>query len=289
MRKIITLSAFTFGLALMLQPFVTFTNSAQPPAGHTGSPGEPTCATAGCHTGSSLISSGSFIALQSVLGNDLNSTGYIPDSTYNLSVNVATISKPRYGFQITALDASFNAAGTFSLTSSATTALTTSGGKSYVSHKSANSTAAWTFKWTAPSTDVGTVTFYISANGANNNSLSTGDQIYITSFTATTSQGLTRTGGTSIEVLSADENGIDIFPNPISNRISFSYSVEGSKNVSAALYNLNGQMVQEFFNEEKLSGEHNESFSMNQTMAMGLYLVQVKMDDKVFFKKVMVN
>jgi hypothetical protein len=90
-------------------------------------------------------------------------------------------------------------------------------------------------------------------------------------------------------VLSADEAGIEIFPNPISNRVSFSYSLDKNKEVSAALYNLNGQMIQQFFNEEKSFGENNETFNLNSDIAPGLYVVQVKMDDKVFFKKVMAN
>jgi hypothetical protein len=300
MRKLITLFAFTAGMALMLQPFITLTNIIQPPTSATGAPGDfGTCALAGCHTGSSVISTGNFIILQSLGANNLNSAGYIPDTTYNLSVNVANINKPRYGFSITVLDANDNPAGILMLTTtpSSTTAINTQNGRTYVSHKNANSTAAWAFKWKAPSSNIGPVKFYIAANGANNDgqapfntALNSGDQIYTTSYSVSATQGLSREGGgTGIQALNADDNGISIFPNPISNKVSFSYGLTDNKNVAASLFNLNGQMIQEFFNEAQNAGHYNQTFNINTDIALGLYIIQVKMDDAVFFKKVMVQ
>jgi hypothetical protein len=294
MKKIITLSTFTLGLVLMLQPFITFTNSFQPLAGNTGSPADNgrTCATTpGCHTGASTIN-GSLISLQSLTSTNL-SNGYASSTVYNIAVNLSAFNNNKNGFSLSVLNNTNTQAGKLEAVGTST-ALDSLNGIYYISHKNNTSgTVSWNFKWTSPATSVGQVKFYIAANKANNDADTTGDAIGTAIYSVSPSAGLAfvsgSSGGTGIEVLSADENGIDIFPNPISNRISFSYSVEGNKNVSAALYNLNGQMIQEFFNEEKNAGEHNESFNINSEMAMGLYLVQVRMDDKVFFKKVMVN
>jgi len=291
MKKIITLSAFLLGLALMLQPFITFTNVAQPLAGYTGSPVDgKTCAFSGCHTGGTA--NGNQILLSTVGGNSLTN-GYAASTTYNMTINLNNFNAPRSGFSLSVLDDNNNQAGSFNLTNPTSTSVATLAGRDYVGHKSvAAGTVSWTFQWISPATSTGQVKFYIAANKGTNNTVSTDDAIGTAVYAVSPSTGLTlvnASGGTGIEVLSADENGIDIFPNPISNRVSFSYSVDGNKNVSAALYNLNGQMVQEFFNEEKTAGEHNESFNINSEMSMGLYLIQVKMDDKVFFKKVMAN
>jgi uncharacterized repeat protein (TIGR01451 family) len=64
------------------------------------------------------------------------------------------------------------------------------GARQYVEHTSAGTFvgqqngASWTFNWTAPSTDIGPVTFYAAGNQANNDGNTSGDYIYKT-FVAT--------------------------------------------------------------------------------------------------------
>ena len=77
MKKITTFLAFATALALALNPSFIYTNSLQAPAGHTGAPGEGTCANTGCHVGNAVITSGTFLQLSTVGGNNLN-TGYKP-------------------------------------------------------------------------------------------------------------------------------------------------------------------------------------------------------------------
>lgn len=289
MKKIITLFAFAAATALVLNPSFIYTNSSQSPNAHTGAPSENTCATAGCHTGNPVISTGSFIQLSTVGANSL-SAGYTPSTTYNLALNVSAANKPKYGFQITALDASNNPIGDFNITNTNSTVRTTQGGRIYVGHKNANSTAAWTFQWVAPSTNAGVVTFYIAVNGANNDLNATGDQIYTTTYTVSTSAGLTQAGGsTGIEILNADENGINIFPNPVKDKLFVSYTMNESEVVSIDLFNLNGQLVQNFFNNKIEKGNYDESFGLNENIQKGLYIVRMNMGNKTFFKKVLVD
>ncbi len=116
--------------------------------------------------------------------------GYTPGQLYNLTVNVSSLISPatgntKDGFQITALDASNDSAGTFSISNANLTVLDVFFDRQYVSHKNvtAGNTPAWTFRWQAPAAGTGTVTFYIAANRSNNNSDSSGDNIYTQSFT----------------------------------------------------------------------------------------------------------
>jgi hypothetical protein len=290
MKKLITFSAFALALGLVLNPSFIYTNASQAPAAHTGAPGEGTCATVGCHVGNSVITTGNFILLNTAGANNLTS-GYTPGTTYNMTLNVSAFNKPRYGFQITALDASNNAAGDFNITNVNGTVRTTSGSRIYVGHKSANSTAAWSFQWTAPATDAGTVTFYIAANGADGPTSSAGDQIYTTTYTVSTSAALTQVGGgsTGIKVLNADDNGVSIFPNPVKDKLFVTYNVAETENVTIDLYNLNGQIVQNLFNEKNSSGNYNETFILNNNINKGLYIVRVNMGEKTFFKKVLID
>lgn len=179
MRKKILLSLF-FALGLLAMESA-FTSSSIPPSGHTGAPGEQTCARAGCHTGSSVVTNSSFLALTSS-PSGLFTTGYTPGQTYNIIVNFSA-SAPRYGFEMTILDKVNNAlAGNITITNPTTTELSTTGGRQYVSHENANSTNAWTFSWTAPAAGTDTVIFYVAGNAANNNFSSSGDVIHTNQF-----------------------------------------------------------------------------------------------------------
>jgi hypothetical protein len=60
-------------------------------------------------------------------------------------------------------------------------------GRMYILHTAAGTnptgagTNSWSFKWTAPPTSTGKVTFYAAGNAANNDGAQTGDLIYTTS------------------------------------------------------------------------------------------------------------
>lgn len=177
----------TIVVALLASAGNVFTNQSQPPAGNTGAPGETTCSRSGCHSTNSAVTTSALVFDTAPAGG--LASGYTPGQQYNLIVNVNSLTPPagtttpKYGFSLTAVDGSNNAAGTFAITSAATTSLSTFAGKSYIGHKSANSTAAWVFKWTAPGSGTGDVTFYIAANSSNNNGNSLGDAIYIRNVT----------------------------------------------------------------------------------------------------------
>ena len=105
-----------------------------------------------------------------------------------------TVSHPdrlRWGFELTALDSGKHGTGTFKLVDKNITRIVSGSGtfsdRKYVEHTSAGTFAgkpggtSWDVEWTAPSTDVGRITFYAAGNAANNNNNNTGDSIYTTS------------------------------------------------------------------------------------------------------------
>ena len=152
---------------------VVESNAGGPPPGVSGAPGENTCTQ--CHTQNA--GPGTFTITAPA--------NYVPGQTYQMTVQHTTTdaTRLRWGFQMTALDATNSAAGTFTDTSVFTQ--TDFGSlRFYVEHTQSgtfagtSSGATWTFDWTAPATDVGPVTFYAAGNQANNNGGRTGDQIY---------------------------------------------------------------------------------------------------------------
>ncbi|MDQ1612237.1 MAG: hypothetical protein QOG00_2168 [Pyrinomonadaceae bacterium] len=162
--------------------------SAGPPAGYTRAPGEEPDACRECHLPQDSGAGSMRINVPPT---------YQPGKTYQVSV-VHTNADPtrrRWGFQLTVLDDTNRKAGALSAAGDGLTqALGNQGpfpSRQYIEHTSLgtfdNQTggATWTFLWTAPSEDVGPVTFYAAGNHANGNGNSDGDEIYFTFATST--------------------------------------------------------------------------------------------------------
>ena len=153
-------------------------------SGRTGSPGSGGATCRGCH--GSTVGTGSV----EILGMPDN---YQANAVYDLTVRVSDATKLGAGFQISAEDAAGNHIGTLSVIDAVNTALNTG---VYLNHTSNGVDAAVTgwaangnsvsypARWTAPSTDMGTVTFWAAGNAINNNFSSSGDIIYLTSKSA---------------------------------------------------------------------------------------------------------
>ena len=175
----------------VIRDVISYTSGANP--GYTGAISEGNCTS--CHSSNSLVSSGTKWDRVRMRSN-IPSTGYLPDSTYTITITYAESGISKFGFQLTALDTTDAAAGTFSTADSRTsTSNTTVSGKTryYIgqtttgSARVATDSTAWTFKWKAPSTNVGKVKLYTTVNSTNNNGGSSGDYIYQKDFTVTPS------------------------------------------------------------------------------------------------------
>ncbi|HEY0727232.1 MAG TPA: PQQ-dependent sugar dehydrogenase, partial [Pyrinomonadaceae bacterium] len=186
--RLILLPALLAGLLGFLLTYDTGTSrvhafSAGPPAGYTGAPQEEPEACAECHVppdaGTGKIS---ITAPQT----------YVPGQTYPITVTHtnADLTRLRWGFELTVLDnASDEKAGELQSIDGLTQVLNNAGPNSarqYIEHTAAGTFigqqngASWTFNWTAPSTDVGPVTFYTAGNQANNDGNTSGDYVYKT-------------------------------------------------------------------------------------------------------------
>jgi FG-GAP-like repeat/FG-GAP repeat/Reeler domain len=147
------------------------------PAARTGAPGEQTCTS--CH--SQAAGSGQFTITAP--------TTYTPGQTYSIQVkHVATdTTRRRWGFELTSL-ANNLTAGTLA-NSNANTKIIAANSRTYMTHSTAGtfqnqaSGATWSFNWTAPTTNVGPVTFYAAGIQANNNGNESGDQTYVRTAT----------------------------------------------------------------------------------------------------------
>jgi hypothetical protein len=152
--------------------------SSGPPASQTGAPGETTCVS--CHFSFPLNSGPGTLVITG-----LPST-YSSGQEVDITITLTQSNRVRYGFQVTALTDSGAQAGTLIVTDSARTQIIPGGGRTYIEHTfngnapSAANQGSWTFKWRAPATGAGRVTFYAAGNAANGDGSSVGDFIYTT-------------------------------------------------------------------------------------------------------------
>jgi hypothetical protein len=169
--------------SIILVLFVTSVATAKitgPDAGYTDAPGDIGNCTA-CHDS---------FEIPNVGPGSINLSGapsvYNPGQEYTFSIVVQQNNRHRFGFQLTALDQTGNRAGTLASVSSDTqlNPETGVGGRQYVEHTEIGTTATgansrtWVIRWTAPSTDIGTVSFWFAGNAANDSGDNQGDYIY---------------------------------------------------------------------------------------------------------------
>jgi hypothetical protein len=167
-------------VVLLFLPLMAYASQFGPDFGYTGAPGDNGNCTS-CHAGN--VGSGSGSA--SITGIPI---AYTPGQTYPLTVTVQQGGRQRFGFQLTAIDASNNRAGTLVSLTGETQILniTGQGSRQYIEHTqqgtSGSGTRSWQIQWTAPATDIGAVRFFVAGNAANNDGQSSGDSIYTNSY-----------------------------------------------------------------------------------------------------------
>lgn len=164
-----------------------------------GHPGEPDCTE--CHI--TVDGEGMPIDNLDVAGGHVSVLDlpayYAPGRTYTLRVELACDSSavailPRWGFQLTALDATGATAGTFGVRDADTVQVVHSGAgpwadRWYVEHGPYGNRdgdpgpVQWSFDWTAPAAPVGTITFRLAGNAANGSEEPSGDWIFTSSAT----------------------------------------------------------------------------------------------------------
>ena len=262
MHKKITIGIFT-AILLLLFAEQAVTRSGTPPAGNTGAPGETTCINSLCHSGSAITGDISF-----TFGSD--DTVYVPGQTYTIQVTTGSASI-MYGFETTSLDPANSKAGTFIVTNVGNTQIQTLLGRDYMSHKNANSNSTWSFDWTAPVSDVGDITFYVTMNLANGNGFPSGDQIIKDVFIYPI---------VDLNNVDTRYNEQDLWISQIQNKLSI-HSKTGMDGI-ASVYNINGSNIV----ASRVFGTLS-SIQLPE-ITRGIYIVRIESNSKVVTRKLMI-
>ena len=172
-------------VALLIIAAAPERSSSGAPGAHTGGPGEQTCATSGCHDDNAVNSGKAILSVE--VGSSVSN--YVPGKVYAVKIKISEPNVKRFGFQLLALNNSTLASvGTFQISDPGRTQLVKNtkafSDREYVTY-SFNGTDAtsegmseWIVNWTAPSANVGPVTFYAAGVSANDDMTDKKDYVY---------------------------------------------------------------------------------------------------------------
>lgn len=246
-------------------------------AGKTGSPGEQTCQTT-CHTGAPLNDG---VGSVTITSSDMTNWEYMPGDTYNIAVKIKRTGMPLFGFATECLTMQSvpNNAGLFLNTIPSQThilsATVNTVSRRSITHQLgsglSNDSMVYTFKWIAPSTNVGNATFYVAGNAANNNNLKTGDFIY------TVTQLITPAFGAAINEATA-QTEFNVFPNPVAESINLRFNATGGERINFTLHSSEGKLVHTFPLVIADGGKEELSFTLPSELTAGLYVLSMRRD-----------
>lgn len=266
-----------------LGAFITFTNETYKDngkAGNANSPGENSCTQ--CHGGSINSGTGSM----TLNAPDMIGWEYVPGTTYSMSLTVRETGKTIFGIGLEALTNLNTNAGTINVTEASRTQIMASAGRNNLIHKTngglSNDSSVFNFSWTAPATDVGTVTFYAAGIAGNNNNGDSGDNTYTT---VRTCNAKTNVGISNMN----DASYIRIFPNPVSDVIMIEWNLRAIENAQIQLVDMQGKVAASLANNIAL--EHNKSlrFERPSTIQNGVYFIRIQSGDFVRTSKIIIQ
>jgi len=250
-------------LGLIALALLLLSNSANPPNGKTGAPGDGLCTE--CHSPASATLDGKI----SVSGFP---EAIVPNQTYQLTVtNTNTVgSGVKGGFQMTILGPLNIKAGEMS-NPSASSVVTNAAGRQYFEHNPAlnfngSPSVSWTVDWTAPDMPDGSVvTWYAAGNIANGDFNSTGDKVVAANGSGTYMLSATR---------EADRIApLAIYPNPGTDRIRLEASGDAAFNSNVSVVAMDGTIV---LREDMTDGTLDVS-----TLPSGMYVIRVQAGDAI--------
>jgi hypothetical protein len=249
---------------------------------YTNSPADTPGDCTSCHGGASATPVAHFTATPAFgTGNT-----YMPNVVYTLSYNVTGYSQ--WGFDLELLNGNVCAstdAGTMGAAVSncqilaATNICKGSGSTKNVTHNNTLATASKaTWKWTAPAS--GSVYMYSTAIGSNGGQ-NPSKQVALAMVLNPSPLGIAENAGNTSD--------LKLFPNPASENLHLTYTLDKQSSVSIKLYDLEGRKVADLLNENLEAGEQSFDAALPSTLGKGIYNLNLSVDGVVTIKKLMIK
>jgi hypothetical protein len=235
------------------------------PGGKTGSPGDGSNCTE-CHAGVAQQATG-------WITSNIPVTGYIPGQNYTLTAVGTHTGVARFGFEVTSEDAANAKKGTITITDAAQTQLVNAG--KAITHTFDGTTPSgdsksWSFDWIAPASGSGIITFYGAFNAANGNGNTTGDVIYLSTYSVSeASTGITNN--------IADLADIKTFPNPFTDFLDITFGSLEEPVRRIRISSQDGKMV---WARDIQNGTMDKYHIDASSFSKGVYFVTIILSDK---------
>ncbi len=213
------------------------------------------CGDAGCH--------GTQSAAASILLNpNLPVGGWVPGTTYHVTLSVTNAAETKAGFDLTVN------VGTISNGSTGTMVMGTE-----IHHTTpqvlTSGTATWTFDWTAPSSRATPLTMNVACNTVNGNGAADANDHWNTST-------ITKAAATGSSIATFNEGGYSIYPNPAKDQLML--TVKDGKDVVISAASMNGSFIA--LNAEKVATDKYRINTAN--LASGAYVLMLRTEGKTF-------
>ena len=262
------------------------------------------CSSGGCHGSSTAITVA--IELDSA---GVATTHYKGGMTYTVKItgtNTGTASLPKFGLQLGAITGSVAIttpvnAGTWSSTcpagtkysapqagnfvvgvveQSATIAATTGTGGS-------GTTYVKSFSWTAPVAGTGTISFWGVINAVNGDGGVGGDQwntkhVIINEWGGNSTTGIANAGNPNSDFK------LSLYPNPATENIHLTYSLDKQCAVSVKMFDINGRLVNNLLDEIQNEGGQNLNAGVTD-LSKGIYFVVLNVDGLKTAKRLVIQ
>ncbi|HXC03100.1 MAG TPA: choice-of-anchor V domain-containing protein [Bacteroidia bacterium] len=274
-KLFITLGIVAAGLSISAFTLVHASGMSQ----YTDSPPDGPGDCSGCHSGGSAIPVVSFTA-SPAFG---SGTTYMPGVTYTISLKVTGY--PDFGFDLEMLNgntATSVDAGTFSTPGSKVQIIPASGGvPTNMTHSSRiASTGAATWVWKAPAS--GKVYVYAACLGANGDGSTGGDKTLPVTYIISPSP-------TAVQSLSENNTAFSFFPNPASDQIHLTYSLDKMSKVNICIYDLNGKLAATLLDQNQEQGQQSFDASLPAGLTKGVYTLNLTVDGQATAKKLLIR
>ena len=277
---------FAVAITVITVATTTVSEVLKPPLEKTGAPGESYCTD--CHSGTPLNGGGGKMILHFNGKNNI----YVPGVTYTITVSVTDSAQSDFGcFETTILDESDNAVGTNIITHPNNTLLRhdLNNNRDYVSNFQGIHYTSWSFKWKAPSVNAGKITIYGTTNATNDDFTPMGDHIYARTLVLTP-QVIHFLKDRDDDMDGNDQGNVfSVLPTLINESFSVKYVIDAAAHVQISLYNLHGQLEQNFFDGQMETGLYEPKFTLNKEYDAGIYFLVLKMNDETHLQKIVIQ
>jgi len=272
MKNFIQRYSIFFLILIIAVLAISFSNGGSSSNGVTGSPLDNQLAPQSCLT--CHDNNGNFNTSVSITS-DIPNGGFTLGQTYNLTVTQTETGASKHGFQITVENSAPSKIGGFVVTDAVNTHL--QAGNNFITHTLAGTDqTSWDFSWTAPSSNVGTITFYVASIAGNLN----------TSGGTTTNNNQmaqnTLTIGSVLAVNKAHLLQFSMYPNPSNGQVTLQLPSDIKKARVTVFDYLGKTLIQKNI-------EYSNNTLNTSNLSTGIYFVRIQTVSKIGTKKLAVR